>query len=111
MEIDISLENFEIYIIKSQWKIDFLPIFYLIFQDLCQFIDLLKITPFLYNIFLFVGEASHIPLRATLKAFEDKGKFRDSYLKPLRVANCSKNRQISIFLILGEILNTQILAK
>ena len=51
-------ENFKIYIRKSQWKIDFLPIFSPIFQELCQFIQLWKIKPFFYNnfsvsIFLF----------------------------------------------------------
>ena len=33
-------ENFKIYIKKSQWKIDFLPIFSPIFQNLCHFMHL-----------------------------------------------------------------------
>ena len=36
-------ENFKIYMQKSQWKIDFLPILSPIFQDLCHFINLCKI--------------------------------------------------------------------
>ena len=40
-----------IYIRKSQGEIDFLPIFYSIFQDLCHFIQLWKITPFSTTIF------------------------------------------------------------
>ena len=54
MEIGISWENFEIYIRKSLWKIDFLPIFYPIFPDHCHFIKLWKIRPFFYtNLFGF----------------------------------------------------------
>ena len=43
--------NIKIYIQKSQWKIDFLSIFYPIFLDLCHFIQLWKITPFFSNYF------------------------------------------------------------
>ena len=58
--IEISWENFEIYIYKSQWKIDFLSIFYPIFQDRCHFIQLWKITPFSTTFFWFQGgEASN----------------------------------------------------
>ena len=56
MGMEICWDNFEIYIYKSQWKIDFLSIFYPILPDLCHFIQLWKITPFFYNNFFgFVG--------------------------------------------------------
>ena len=48
MEIEISWEKFEIYIKKSQVKIDFLSIFYPIFQDRCHnYTDLVNNTIFL----------------------------------------------------------------
>ena len=40
-------ENFQIYIQKSQWKTDFLPICSPIFKDFCHFIHLLNISKFL----------------------------------------------------------------
>ena len=46
MGIEICWENFEIFIYKSQCKIDFLSIFYPFFPDLCHFIQLWKIIPF-----------------------------------------------------------------
>ena len=39
-------ENLKIYIQKSQWKIDFLPIFSPIFQDFCHFLHLCNIPKF-----------------------------------------------------------------
>ena len=47
---------------KSQWKIDFLSIFYPIFPDLCYFIKLWKITPFFYNNFFGFGGGGSFPL-------------------------------------------------
>ena len=35
----------------EKWEIDFLPIFYHISQELCNFIHLWKIAPFFYNNF------------------------------------------------------------
>ena len=40
--------SFLIYIRKSQWKIDFLPIFYPILLELCHFIQLSKRPQFFY---------------------------------------------------------------
>ena len=56
-----SWEIFEIYIGKSQWKIDFLAIFSPIFQDLSRFIQLWKIAPFSTTIFFRLGESSPPP--------------------------------------------------
>ena len=42
----------------------FLPIFYPIFQELCNFIQLWKITPFFYNIFSVSGGSSPPPAGA-----------------------------------------------
>ena len=67
LRFENSRENFRIYIRKSQWKIDFLPIFSPIFQDLFHFIQLWKIPPFFYNNFFrfrWGGESSPSPLRA-----------------------------------------------
>ena len=52
---EIFRENFKIYIWKSQWKIDFLPIFYPIFLGLCHFKQLWKTAPF-STILLVSGE-------------------------------------------------------
>ena len=50
MEIEISWENFEIYTYKSQWKIDFLSIFYPFFPDL-SFYTALENNTIFYNNF------------------------------------------------------------
>ena len=52
-------------------EIDFLPIFYPVFQDLCHFIQLSKITPFFYNnFFLFRGYVTLRPLLAPMGVAE-----------------------------------------
>ena len=56
----------KIYIQKSQWKIDFLLFFSPIFQDLCHFIQLWKITPFSPTIFSVSGGGALPPMRAPL---------------------------------------------
>ena len=61
MEIEICWENFEIYIQKSQWKIDFLCFFYPIFLNHCHFKHLWKITPFSTTIFSVSGDIPPSP--------------------------------------------------
>ena len=54
-------ENFKRWIWKPHWKIDFLTIFYQIFQELCHSTKLLKITEFFTQIFGLRGNLSASP--------------------------------------------------
>ena len=55
---------------KSQWKIDFLPIFYPIFQDLCHFIHLWNI-PKIFGVAW--GGGTFAGLGGVLSSLGDRG--------------------------------------
>ena len=90
LRFEIFLENFKINIRKSQWEIDSLPIFSPIFQNLWQFIQLWKITPFSTTIFSVSGggvESSPSPCGppcpSKITSFFFKKFFRFIEFKPL----------------------------
>ena len=58
MKIEISEKTSKFTYENPQWKIDCLPIFYPIFQVICHFIRLWKITPFSTTFFRFRGRES-----------------------------------------------------
>ena len=82
LRFEIFRDNFKIYIRKSQRKNDILPIFSPIFQVICQFIQLWKITPFSQQFFRF-RRGSFLPCgrRAPLKKFQNFLTFLTSHKK------------------------------